>query len=569
MQPRIGTILKNRLLLDDSVLDSAAAKAKEQKKKIGNILTEEGIIPEETVFEALAEQYSIQFIPHIENLIDMDLTRELPLELFKDGRCFPLSSTENLLRIVTGNPLDIQIIQYAELLCDIAIESVLTTPSEMEKVRNRLFEGDTLFKQSAGKISKEYEKQMQVDESLSLEEIRQRTESEPVVRMVSLIFNEAIKLNASDIHVEPSEFDAIVRFRIDGMLRQYTEISKWMFSPLTSRIKILADLDIAEKRIPQDGRIRYSHQGQAFDFRVSTLPTHFGEKTVIRILKHDTTLLDLRNLGIVPSELEKLLELIEKPQGMIFVTGPTGSGKSSTLFACLNRIKHKAINITTIENPIEYKLEGINQVQINEKAGVNFAAALRSILRQDPDVILVGEIRDNETAQIAVQASQTGHLVLSTLHTNDAIAAITRLKDLGIPGFLISSSLLAIIAQRLVRVLCPNCKKESEMSIETKKRWDSLLGSVPHPRTFSASGCEVCNYTGYKGRAGLFEIVSVNEKIRSLISDNISETSLRKKIREDGFKSLIQDGISKVEQGITTPEELLRVVLVEDFTQID
>jgi len=461
--------------------------------------------------------------------------------------------------------LDVEIVQLAELYSDLLVQTVLSTPSEMAKVSNRLFEGNTLFKQSAGKISKEYEKQMQADESLSLEEIRQRTESEPVVRMVSLIFDEAVKLNVSDIHIEPAENDAVVRFRIDGMLRQYTELSKWMFTPLTSRIKILADLDIAEKRVPQDGRIHYVQNGQTFDFRVSTLPTHFGEKTVIRILKHDKSLLDLKNIGISQSDLDKIYELVEKPQGMIFVTGPTGSGKSSTLFACLNRIKHKAINITTIENPIEYKLEGVNQVQINEKAGVSFATALRSILRQDPDVILVGEIRDSETAQIAVQASQTGHLVFSTLHTNDAISAITRLKDLGIPEFLISSSLLAIIAQRLVRVLCVNCKRETEMSDDLKNRWISLLGTGSIPRTFSAPGCEVCNFTGYKGRAGIFEIVSVNEKIRSLISENISETSLRKKLRDDGFKTLLQDGISKVEQGITTPEELLRVVLVEDL----
>lgn len=569
MQHRIGNMLKKRVQLDDSVLEDAALKAKNTGTRIGHILIESKNISENQLFEALAEQYALQFIPHIEHHVSMDLIRELPIELFKDGRCFPLSSTDTMLRIVTGDPLDIEIAQYAELLSDLSVETSITTPSEMEKFRTKIFEGNTLFKQSAGKISKEYEKQLQVDETLSLEEIRQRTESEPVVQMVSLIFNEAIKLNVSDIHIEPSEHDAVVRFRIDGMLRQYTEVTKWMFSPITSRIKILADLDIAEKRLPQDGRIRYNYMGQAFDFRVSTLPTHFGEKTVIRILKHDTALLDLRNLGIAPKELEKFFEIIEKPQGMIFVTGPTGSGKSSTLFACLNRIKHKAINITTIENPIEYKLEGVNQVQINEKAGVSFAAALRSILRQDPDVILVGEIRDTETAQIAVQASQTGHLVFSTLHTNDAIAAITRLKDLGIPEFLISSSLLAIVAQRLVRVLCPACKKESEMAEETKKRWDTLLGSYPISHTFAACGCEECNNTGYKGRAGVFEIITINEKIRGLISENISETSLRKKLREDGFKSLIQDGIAKVEQGLTTPEELLRVVLIEDLAQTE
>jgi type IV pilus assembly protein PilB len=557
--------IKKKLLLQDSVLDNAASKAKEKGTRIGETLIENNIVSEELLFQTLAQQFSMEFISKIENLIDMDLLRELPTELFKQGRCFPLESSETVLKIVVGDPLDIEIVQLAELYSDLLVQTALSTPSEMKKVSNRLFEGNTLFKQSAGKISREYEKQKQAEETLSLEEIRQRTESEPVVRMVSLIFDEAVKLNVSDIHIEPSENDAIVRFRIDGMLRQYTELSKWMFTPLTSRIKILADLDIAEKRIPQDGRIRYVQNGQAFDFRVSTLPTHFGEKTVIRILKHDQSLLDLKNLGFSESQLEKVFELVEKPQGMIFVTGPTGSGKSSTLFACLNRIKHKAINITTIENPIEYKLEGVNQVQINEKAGVSFATALRSILRQDPDVILIGEIRDSETAQIAVQASQTGHLVFSTLHTNDAISAITRLKDLGIPDFLISSSLLAIIAQRLVRVLCVNCKRESEMSDELKKRWISILGSDSFPKTFSAPGCESCNFTGYKGRAGIFEIVSVNEKIRSLISENISETSLRKKLREDGFKTLLQDGISKVEQGITTPEELLRVVMIEDM----
>ncbi|NLD99635.1 MAG: Flp pilus assembly complex ATPase component TadA, partial [Fibrobacter sp.] len=423
MFPKIGTILKSKIPVDDDTLDNAQTMSRSAGVRIGKALIDSGIASEEIVYESLAEQFQIQFIPRIENHIDMNIMRELPAELFKDGRCFPLGGNEHLLRIAISDPLDLEIVQQAELVSDLLIEIVLTTPSEMERTRLVLFKGDALFKQSAGKITREYEKQMQSDESLSLEEIRQRTESEPVVKLASLVFNEAVKLDASDIHIEPSEYDAVVRFRIDGMLRQYTEVSKWMFSPLTSRIKILADLDIAEKRVPQDGRIRYTFNGQNYDFRVSTLPTHFGEKTVIRILKHDKSLLDLKNLGVAPSQLDVLSEVIEKPQGMVFVTGPTGSGKSSTLFACLNRIRHKAINITTIENPIEYKLDGINQVQINEKAGVTFASALRSILRQDPDVILVGEIRDTETAQIAVQASQTGHLVFSTLHTNDAISA--------------------------------------------------------------------------------------------------------------------------------------------------
>jgi type IV pilus assembly protein PilB len=565
MIPNIGYIINQNMQISDSILEDASIKAKRQGVRIGKILIDSEIITETFLFESLAEQFSLEFIPHIENVINMDLLRELPNELFKEGRCLPLSGNDSTLRIVICDPLDIDIVLYAELVSDLLIETALTTPTEMQHVLSRLFEGNTLFEQSAGKISREYEQKLQLDESLSLEEIRKRMESEPVVRMASLIFNEAIKLNASDIHIEPYEHEAIVRFRIDGMLQQYTEINKWMFIPLTSRLKILADLDIAEKRIPQDGRIRYTLNNQAFDLRVSTLPTHFGEKTVIRILKHDKALLNLINLGIAPEELEKITELIDKPQGMVFVTGPTGSGKSSTLFSCLNKIRHKAINITTIENPIEYKLDKINQVQINDKAGVTFAAALRSILRQDPDVILIGEIRDNETAQIAVQASQTGHLVFSTLHTNDAISAITRLRDLGIPGFLISSSLLAIVAQRLVRVLCPLCKKETPLSSELRDKWNALLGAGSIPRTFAAIGCQACNNTGYKGRMGLFEVVTVTEKIRGLITENVSETALRKILREDGFRTLIQDGISKVEQGITTPEELLRVVLVEDM----
>lgn len=568
MIPKLGDILKQICDISDSTLNEAALECVSKGGKIGDILTNNYGIPEKIVYKALATQFSMEFFPSLENVVSTDIMREFPSEFFKENLCLPLISPPDTIRLAVCDPFNLDIIMRIQLINDRNIDLVLTTPSEIELMRGNLFKGDTMFKQFAGKITREYERQLQIDDSLSVDEIRERTEAEPVVKLVSLIFNEAIKLGASDIHIEPSEHVAIVRFRIDGMLKQYTEVTKWMFSPLTSRIKILADLDIAEKRTPQDGRIRHTIDGQSFDFRVSTLPTHFGEKTVIRVLKHDIKLLDIVNLGYAPSEQKVLTELINKPQGMIFVTGPTGSGKSSTLFACLNKIRHKAINITTIENPIEYKLEGINQVQINEKAGVTFSTALRSILRQDPDVILVGEIRDNETAQIAVQASQTGHLVLSTLHTNDAISAITRLRDLGIPGFLISSALSGIVAQRLVRVLCQHCKREAPITDEIRSKWESLLGAYSIPKTYSAPGCEACNHTGFKGRIGLFEIVTVNENLRSLIADNVPESIIRKTLRENGFRSLIQDGIMKIEQGLTTPEELLRVVLVEDILPV-
>lgn len=565
----LGQIIKTIHPLNDNVLESAAQSARNAGKRIGEALLESGQIDEITLYKALAKQFSLEFISSLEQEISLETMRELPVELFRTGRCLPLTGSEELLRIATADPLDLDIVLDAAAAGGLVVQTVLTTSTELATCHRKLFEGDSIFKQSAGKIAREYEnKSTHQEEVLSLEEMRQKTESEPVVRLASLIFDEAIKCRASDIHIEPYEHNAVVRFRVDGMLKQHTEVTRYMYTPLTSRIKILADLDIAEKRVPQDGRIRYSAEGQNFDFRVSTLPTHYGEKTVIRILKHDKALLSLSNIGMAPSQLEQIHELVEKPQGMIFVTGPTGSGKSSTLFSCLNRIRNKAINITTIENPIEYKLEGINQVQINEKAGVSFASVLRSILRQDPDVILIGEIRDTETAQIAVQASQTGHLVFSTLHTNDSISAITRLRDLGIPGFLISSSLVGILAQRLVRVLCPFCKKEQEMSEETRSRWKTLLGSQPLPRSFAATGCENCRGSGYKGRTGLFELVGVTENIRSMIADNASESALRKFFKESGFTSLVQDGISKIEQGITSPEELLRVVLVEDALHI-
>jgi type IV pilus assembly protein PilB len=556
--------------INDSVLDTAERTSIQQLKRIGEVLIAEHHLEEKQFYQALAEQFSMDFMPYIENIINFDLLRDLPFEIYRDGRCMPLNSTDQILSVAVKDPLDLDIVFLAELLSELQIESVLCVPSEMERLRVKLLEGDSKFRQSAGKITKEYERQQSLsDDALSVEEIRQRTEAEPVVKMVSLIFNEGVKLGASDIHIEPSENSAVVRFRIDGMLRQHTELSKWMYSPFTSRIKILADLDIAEKRVPQDGRIRLSVEGGIFDFRVSTLPTHFGEKTVIRILKHDMALLDVRNLGISSGDQELISELIEKPQGMIFVTGPTGSGKSSTLFACLNRIKHKAINITTIENPIEYKLEGVNQVQINEKAGVTFSSALRSILRQDPDVILIGEIRDHETAQIAVQSSQTGHLVFSTLHTNDALSAITRLKDLGIPGFLISSSILAVIAQRLVRILCSQCKEETVVNDEQRRKWNSILGNYPVPKSYVARGCKACNSIGYKGRMGIFEIITINEKIRTLIAENAPETTIKRVLRENGFKTMLQDGINKVENGLTSIDELLRVVLIEDILQQD
>ncbi|MFP4418694.1 MAG: GspE/PulE family protein, partial [Chitinispirillaceae bacterium] len=497
---------------------------------------------------------------------DRKLLRDIPLELLKSRQFYPIEQTDTHLHIAIADPLDFETVLSLEAVTGRLISITITPPTALIKLREQVFGNDSMFKETVGRISREFEAHLQKDTgNLSLEEIRKRTESEPVVRLVSAIFDEAIRQRASDVHIEPMEDGALVRFRVDGMLHHYMDLTHWMYVPATSRVKILADLDIAEKRVPQDGRIRYDQDGKQYDFRVSTLPTHHGEKTVVRILKHDQTLLELGNIGLSSQGLGILSGIIEKPQGMLFVTGPTGSGKSSTLFACLNRIKGKAINITTIENPIEYKLNGINQVQVNEKAGVTFARTLRSILRQDPDVILVGEIRDRETAEIAIQASQTGHLVLSTLHTNDSISAVTRLQDLGIPNFLISSSLLGILAQRLVRVLCPQCRYQTEADEQTRQKWDALMGGISLPQTWAARGCEHCANSGFRGRTGIFEIFTINDTLRTLISDNVSESKLRHAARDSGMISMIENGVEKVANGITTPEELLRVVVVDEL----
>jgi type II secretory ATPase GspE/PulE/Tfp pilus assembly ATPase PilB-like protein len=571
MIQQIGQILVSSGAISDDTLAKAlefqqAGKASGAgHARIGDCLINKFSVSEESVYNALAVQFGLPFLADIEGMVNRDLMGELSFDTLKETDCLPLEHNDAVLKAVVSDPLDLSSILLVEAATGLAVECSLTPPSRMENAKKKLFEGSSFLKQSVGKISREYEQQAQGDESLYLEEIKERTESEPVVKMVSLIFDEAIKLNASDIHIEPTEHNAVVRYRIDGMLTQHMETTQSMYVPITSRIKIMADLDIAEKRVPQDGRIRYTHQGELYDFRVSTLPTHHGEKTVVRILTHDAGLLELSKIGIAPKEYTSLSELIEKPQGMIFVTGPTGSGKSSTLFACLNRIRTKAINITTIENPIEYKVQGVNQVQINDKAGVTFAATLRSILRQDPDVILIGEIRDRETAEIAVQAAQTGHLVLSTLHTNDAIAAITRLRDLGVPGFLISSSLLGILAQRLVRVLCPSCKKRADTKGDALARWKLMLPGIAMPPHFVPLGCEACHKMGYKGRTGIFELALVNDAVRDMISGNASDGAVRAHFRTAGMKTMIQNGVEKIEQGITSPEELLRVVMVEDI----
>ncbi|MFW5959518.1 MAG: GspE/PulE family protein, partial [Chitinivibrionales bacterium] len=549
----LGRILLDKGLLDEKGLKSVLEECDWSGIKTGEYLIKENLVSEDDVYSSLAEQFSMDYISDVSGILNRDLIDAVPFELIESCRMLPVSADENSVTGVIADPLDTEAEMSAWYKSGKTVKTKLTSPSSLRNGVEALTGDDSHFKKDVVNISEEYKNSMGHinEETTSINELKKSTELEPVIKMADLMMQQAISKGASDIHIEPAENEALIRFRIDGMLREYMRVEKWLYIPLTSRLKIMAELDIAEKRVPQDGRIRVTINREAYDLRVSTLPTHYGEKTVIRILKHDTNLLEVSQLGIPVQERNTLLELIEKPQGMLFVTGPTGSGKSSTLFACLNRIRDKEINITTIENPIEYKLPGINQTQINEKAGVTFAKSLRSILRQDPDVILVGEIRDTETANIAVQSSQTGHLVFSTLHTNDSVSAITRLRDFGIPPFLISSAVIGILAQRLVRKLCPECREKRGLDDSLKERWRIATGSVPFEEAFFPRGCKECGNRGYIGRQGIFELIYIDEVIRDLIANDASESTIRRELRESGFKTMLENGIEKVNQGIT------------------
>lgn len=394
------------------------------------------------------------------------------------------------------------------------------------------------------------------DEMTETEDLLENEDDAPIIKLINAMLSEAIKEGASDIHIETFEQVLQIRFRIDGVLREVLKPNRKLASLLVSRIKVMAKLDIAEKRIPQDGRISLRIGGRAVDVRVSTMPTGHGERVVLRLLDKNAARLDLQDLGMTDNNRHLFSSLIDKPHGIILVTGPTGSGKSTTLYAGLTQIDHKQRNVLTVEDPIEYAIEGIGQTQVNTKVDMTFARGLRAILRQDPDVVMVGEIRDLETAQIAVQASLTGHLVLSTLHTNTAAGAITRMEDMGVEPFLLSSSLLGVLAQRLVRTLCPHCRERHLPSDDERK----LLGLklAPQEAIYRAVGCVECNFKGYKGRTGIHELITVDDGVRELIHEGKGEQSIEKLIRQS-TPSIRQDGFDKVISGVTTLEEVLRV----------
>jgi general secretion pathway protein E len=468
---------------------------------------------------------------------------------------------DGVVLVAMSNPFDLQPLDDVSLLLQTPVEPILSTENEILSALNRLYETGA---QTAAEVIEDLDTEelgrLAHDLEVTQDILDQDTEA-PIIRLVNSILSQAVRERASDIHLEPFERSLKVRYRIDGILHEVLAPPKRLQSAITSRLKIMADLNIAERRLPQDGRITIRVRNKEIDIRVSVIPTAFGERMVLRLLEKSGALLELEDIGFSRDLFDVYTRLIHRSHGIILVTGPTGSGKTTTLYATLHRINSPEVNILTVEDPIEYQLTGIGQVQVNPKIDLTFAHGLRSFLRQDPDVIMVGEIRDRETAEIAIQASLTGHLVFSTLHTNDAASAVTRLLDMGVESFLISSSVLAMMAQRLVRILCQDCREPVEPSLDTLRELG--LTTETYARTggqfYRAKGCPTCHGTGYRGRTGIYELLVMDDAVRALIMQQANANAIKAAAMERGMRTLLQDGVRKVLQGRTTAEEVLRV----------
>lgn len=565
---RLGEILVEACLINQEQLNEALRLQESQNRLIGQILVEMGWVTEYEVCRAVAELLHIKYVDVEETLISQEVVQLAPEELAARRNILPLFIQDKTLYLAMENPLDIDAIQRIEFRTGMQVRPLIAPPSQLRETVRKHYNVDEYIGSMLENVVEENAVSVEAETEASegtvdISEVKKVSEGSQIVKFANLIISEGIKRRASDIHIEPTAKHVNVRYRIDGMLTKGIQAPNWLQLPLVSRIKVLAGMDIAERRKPQDGRIRVKYTQRKIDLRVSTLLTNFGEKVVIRILDSKTSSHDLRRLGISAEHLRLYQTLIKQPQGWILVTGPTGSGKTTTLYASLNAMKDVTKNIVTVEDPIEYQLEGINQVQINPKAGLTFASGLRSILRQDPNVILVGEIRDAETAGIAMQASETGHLVLSTLHTNDSISTVNRLFNLGISPDLVASNLLVIIAQRLVRRICPKCKTQYVPDVQELQNIGIYNGQKSPFVAYKGSGCPTCKQTGYYGQIGIYELFALNDQLRAEVAKRPTKQVLKQLAVEAGMKTMLQDGIEKIHQGITTIEEVSRVCYVE------
>lgn len=554
-------LLAAGLITEDQLVEALDRQKTTKRKHLGKILVEMGLAQEEDICRALATQLNLPFVTVSDLEIPQDVVELLARKQVESKLILPIGRQARRLRLAMTNPLDYGTIDDVKFRTGLEVTVLIATEADIRQAIEKHYKKDAIDFELLSKVipSAEVEvlpEEREPDTEYNVDDLIRQSEIAPIVRLTNAILADAIKLKASDIHIEPQEREVVVRYRVDGMMKNIFKVGLPVLAPLVSRIKIIGDMDIAVKRRPQDGRSKLKVANQHYDLRISSLPTIFGEKMVIRILDQARAFISLADLGFQGAELEVLTSILSRPQGIILVTGPTGSGKSSTLYGALNHLRSEVINIVTVEDPVEYQLPGINQVQVNERAGITFAAGLRSILRQDPNVVMVGEIRDAETARIAFQAANTGHLVLSTLHTNDAPSAVTRLIDLGIDPFVIASSLLCILAQRLVRRNCPHCLIPDAVDESVLARMNLSRDEARGMR--KGQGCEACQFTGYSGRAGIFEMLTINDDLRKLIVRGAADTEIATEARRLGIKDLYGDGLFKVSQGLTSVDELMR-----------
>lgn len=570
MPIQIGELLLKENFITAEQLDVALKQQRQSGGRLGSILINLGYVEDDDITAVLSRKYGVPSINLAYFEIDPAVIKLIPVELAQKYMVVPLSRVGSTLTVATADPTNVFAMDDIKFMTGFNVEPVVASETSITEALEKYYgtphsiELKKVYDQIADKDgSVDLDLDSVEDEAeLSLDELQRSSEEAPIIRLVNLILSESLKKGASDIHVEPYEKDFRVRFRIDGILYNMLNPPLRLRDAITSRIKIMAKMDISEKRLPQDGRIKIrttlNGRKKELDYRVSSLPTLFGEKLVLRILDRDTLPLDMSKLGFEEISLKRIEEAILKPYGMVLVTGPTGSGKTSTLYSALNKLNTPETNIMTAEDPVEYNFRGINQVQIKEQIGLTFASALRSFLRQDPNIILVGEIRDFETTEIAIKAALTGHLVLSSVHTNDAPSTISRLLNMGIEPFLVATSVHLICAQRLIRKICPECKIEVKTPVQALINAGFSAQEAKDIKTYKGEGCRVCNGTGYKGRVGMYEVMEIGEAIQELILVGASAREIRRKAVEEGMLTLRQSGLAKIKAGLTTLEEVLR-----------
>ena len=563
VQEKLGKLLISARLINEEQLQKAIFTQKKEGGRLGSILVKLGFMEENKLLTFLSQQYKLPFVDPARLEIDPAVIKLVPSELVQKHHVIPIKRTGSTLSVAMADPSDVFAIDDIKFMTSYDVAPVLASEGAIIAAINQHYDSSMQLQTVLKSMESKDDMELTVtsdeegDEQVNVSQLKEALEEAPVAKLANLILVEGIKKGVSDIHIEAYEKKFRVRYRLDGAMFEVMAPPMKLRAALTSRIKIMADLDIAERRLPQDGRIKLKLKDREVDMRVSSLPCLFGEKIVLRILDKSNLTLDLAKLGFEPKALQDFMTAISSPYGMVLVTGPTGSGKTTTLYSALNYINTEDINIMTAEDPVEYNLMGINQVHMKEEIGLNFAAALRSFLRQDPDVIMVGEIRDYETAEIAVKAALTGHLVLSTLHTNDAPSTINRLLNMGVEPFLVASSVILIMAQRLIRRICTGCKEEEQASPESLIEIGFDPEDAQSVVCFKGKGCNNCSNTGYKGRMAIYEVMPIGEELRELILQGASSDEIKKKVMSLRMKTLRMSGLQKVKEGVTTVEEVV------------